>query len=100
MIFIPMIYSLMTLAKSIRRQYATIRILTLILLLIFSSLASATNAYRNFSIMYLQGRNYEVGDSERQVITFENKFRDHWGDAFLFLIEWCLQTTTPTYTVN
>ena len=79
-----MMYSLMTLAKAIGEQYTRIRILAVILLLLFSSLSLATNAYRNFSITYLQGQNCEVGDSDRQIRTFENKFRDHCGDALLF----------------
>ena len=40
--------------------------------------------WQTFSLSYLQGDNYRVGDPERQVVTFEHAAATTWGDSFLF----------------
>ncbi|WP_027859671.1 DUF5020 family protein [Marinobacterium jannaschii] len=47
--------------------------------------AQAEMFWNDFSISYLNGDNYEVGDPEREVITFEHASGHSWGDTFLFV---------------
>lgn len=56
---------------------------------IVSSLAGApaTQAaieWQTFSLSYLKGDHYRVGDPQRQVTTFEHAAGTSWGDSFLF----------------
>ncbi len=58
----------------------------LLLLLIFTSTTTfAKTLWSDFSLSYLQGNNYEVGDSKRKVLTFEHTTATSWGDSFLFI---------------
>lgn len=58
----------------------------LLLPLVFLSLdANAETLWSNFSVTYLNGSNYEVGDNKRQVVTFEHAAGLSWGDSFLFV---------------
>ncbi|WP_432695120.1 DUF5020 family protein [Marinobacterium sp. YM272] len=63
-------------------------------------LASASNAsaeliWQNFSLSYLNGSEYEVGDEDRQVITVEHASGHSWGDTFFFMdrLKWDDGTT-------
>lgn len=47
--------------------------------------ASAELLWQDFSISYLNGSEYEVGDSDRQVITVEHASGHSWGDNFFFI---------------
>lgn len=40
--------------------------------------------WSTFSLSYLQGNNYEVGDNKRKIVTFEHAAGTSWGDSFLF----------------
>lgn len=40
--------------------------------------------WQTFSLSYLKGEHYKVGDPERQVLTFEHAANGSWGDSFLF----------------
>lgn len=53
--------------------------------LLFSATASAEIYWQDVSATYLNGSNYEVGDSDRQVFTFEHAGGYSWGDSFLFV---------------
>jgi nucleoside-specific outer membrane channel protein Tsx len=46
---------------------------------------SAETFFSDFSVSYLNGNNYEVGDNKRQVATFEHFAVTSWGDSFLFV---------------
>lgn len=46
---------------------------------------SAKTLWSDFSVSYLNGSNYEVGDEKRQVVTFEHVTGTTWGDSFLFV---------------
>lgn len=50
----------------------------------FSVQAFAAVEWQTFSFSYLNGNHYRLGDSERQVSTFEHAARTSWGDSFLF----------------
>lgn len=52
--------------------------------LLFSVSPQAKTVWSDFSLTYLQGSNYEVGDSNRDVMTFEYVSGTTWGDTFLF----------------
>ncbi|WP_246283076.1 nucleoside-binding protein [Marinifaba aquimaris] len=45
----------------------------------------AKTIWSDFSITYLKGSHYEVGDPDRQVITFEHAAATNWGDSFFFM---------------
>ncbi|TCK07490.1 outer membrane protein OmpK [Marinobacterium mangrovicola] len=47
--------------------------------------ASAEQLWSTFSLTYLNGSEYEVGDDDRQVITVEHASAHSWGDNFFFL---------------
>lgn len=50
-----------------------------------SSTASAEMYWSSFSLSYLNGNDYEVGDEEREVLTVEHASGHNWGDNFFFL---------------
>lgn len=50
-----------------------------------TSTASAEMQWQDFSLTYLNGSNYEVGDKDRQVFTFEHASGHTWGDTFFFM---------------
>lgn len=58
--------------------------LLITLLCISSITAQAKTVWSDFSVTYLNGSNYEVGDSDREVITFEYASGTTWGDTFMF----------------
>ncbi|WP_417682735.1 ion channel protein Tsx [Pseudidiomarina aquimaris] len=51
----------------------------------FAPSAQAEMLWQDVSLTYLNGSNYEVGDSDRQVLTFEHAAGHSWGDSFLFV---------------
>lgn len=50
-----------------------------------SAPAQAEMYWSNFSLSYLQGDKYEVGDESRQVLTVEHASGHNWGDNFFFM---------------
>lgn len=58
--------------------------LILLLLIITTMPVSAKTIWSDFSLSYLKGNNYEVGDNARDVATFEYASGTTWGDNFLF----------------
>lgn len=50
-----------------------------------STTASADKLWSNFSLSYLKGSDYELGDPDRQVITVEHASGHTWGDTFFFM---------------
>jgi nucleoside-specific outer membrane channel protein Tsx len=55
--------------------------------LVITAAATSVNAktlWSDFSVTALAGNDYEVGDSERTVITFEHAAGTTWGDSFMF----------------
>ena len=55
--------------------------------LVLAASVSSVNAktiWSDYSVTYLNGSNYEVGDSDREVITFEYASGTSWGDTFMF----------------
>lgn len=59
--------------------------LSLLLCLLFGGSAHAKTNWSDFSLSLLKGTNYEVGDSDRSVFTFEHVAGTSWGDSFLFV---------------
>ncbi|GHE86562.1 outer membrane protein OmpK [Thalassotalea profundi] len=45
----------------------------------------AKTLWSDFSATLLKGNNYEVGDNERTVFTFEHAAGYSWGDSFIFV---------------
>jgi len=60
------------------------KIFSLILVSALSSTVSAKTLWSDFSATYLNGQNYQVGDSDRQVLTLEYATGTSWGDSFMF----------------
>ncbi|MFT7007164.1 MAG: nucleoside-specific outer membrane channel protein Tsx [Colwellia sp.] len=57
----------------------------LIMMLCISSItAQAKTVWSDFSVTYLNGGDYEVGDKDREVVTFEYANGTTWGDTFMF----------------
>lgn len=56
-------------------------------LLVFVSPKKAVSKtlWSDFSLTLLQGKDYEVGDNEKKVATFEFAAGNNWGDQFFFL---------------
>lgn len=46
---------------------------------------NAKTLWSDYSVTYLNGSNYLVGDSDRQVVTFEYTSGTTWGDHFMFI---------------
>jgi nucleoside-specific outer membrane channel protein Tsx len=59
--------------------------LTLGLLLAASSLVNAETFFKDQSLTLLQGNDYELGDNERVVVTYEYLSVHDWGDVFGFV---------------
>ncbi|MFT5591759.1 MAG: nucleoside-specific outer membrane channel protein Tsx [Oceanicoccus sp.] len=59
--------------------------LTLGLLLAASSLVNAETFFKDQSLSVLQGSDYELGDNERVVMTYEYLSVHNWGDVFGFV---------------
>ncbi|MEC7120396.1 MAG: outer membrane protein OmpK [Pseudomonadota bacterium] len=47
--------------------------------------AQAKPLYQDFSVSYLNGSDYELGDPKRQVVTLEYAAGMTWGDTFFFI---------------
>ena len=57
----------------------------LIIIFFLASLSvQAKTLWSDFSVTYLNGSNYEVGDEDREVVTFEYANGTTWGDTFMF----------------
>ncbi len=54
------------------------------LFLIAASPVQAKTNWSDFSVTYLNGGDYEVGDPDREVFTFEHASGTTWGDSFMF----------------
>jgi len=52
---------------------------------LISSSVSAEMLWSDFSLSYLNGSDYEVGDPDRQVFTVEHASAHNWGDNFFFM---------------
>lgn len=52
---------------------------------VLSTSASAEQLWSDFSLTYLNGKQYAVGDDHRQVITVEHASGHDWGDTFFFM---------------
>lgn len=50
----------------------------------FSSQVNAEMQWSDFSLSYLSGNEYEVGDKSRKVLTIEHASGHSWGDNFFF----------------
>lgn len=50
----------------------------------FASPSEAKTLWSNYSLTFLKGADYEVGDPDREVITFEYANGSTWGDSFMF----------------
>jgi len=62
------------------------RVATVLIGGLVSSLPSqAEQLWSTFSLSYLKGGHYQVGDSHRQVLTVEHASTHSWGDNFFFL---------------
>lgn len=55
------------------------------LLLGMADSAMAELKWSSYSLSYLKGDDYEVGDSSREVLTVEHASGSTWGDNFFFL---------------
>lgn len=53
--------------------------------LLLSGATQAEVLWSDFSVTYLNGQHYRVGDNQRQVYTFEYATGTSWGDSFLFM---------------
>jgi nucleoside-specific outer membrane channel protein Tsx len=49
------------------------------------STAQASIVFSDFSVSYLNGDDYQVGDNKRQVVTLEHFAKTSWGDSFTFV---------------
>ena len=56
-----------------------------IVLMAFATTSANAAVWSDFSVSYLNGSHYEVGDSDRQVITLEHAAKLHWGNTFTFV---------------
>ncbi|MBY4678393.1 outer membrane protein OmpK [Marinobacterium arenosum] len=50
-----------------------------------STSVSAEMIWSDISLTYLNGSDYEVGDPDREVFTFEHASGHSWGDTFFFM---------------
>jgi nucleoside-specific outer membrane channel protein Tsx len=58
--------------------------LLITVLCISSITAQAKTVWSDFSVTYLNGGDYEVGDKDREVVTLEYVNGTTWGDTFMF----------------
>ncbi len=56
-----------------------------LVLLVAASSAHSKMLWSNFSLSYLHGSDYELGDPERNVLTVEHASGHTWGDNFFFM---------------
>ncbi len=62
-----------------------IRVIYLLLIvLVTSNSVKSETIWSDYSVSYLKGNNYELGDSKRSVLTFEYVTATSWGDSFMF----------------
>lgn len=61
------------------------KLLAITLLAITTFNCSAETLWSDFSATLLKGNDYEVGDNERTVFTFEHAAGYNWGDSFIFV---------------
>lgn len=64
-----------------KKQLTTLALTALIL----TPKVQAKILWQDISATYLNGSNYEVGDTDRQVFTFEHAAGYSWGDSFVFV---------------
>ncbi|SIS40120.1 DUF5020 family protein [Neptunomonas antarctica] len=60
-------------------------VLALLSGLALSSGAQAELYWQDFSLSYLNGKNYQAGDDHRQVLTVEHASGQSWGDTYFFM---------------
>ena len=53
--------------------------------LLWSVTATAEQFWSSFSLSYLEGSDYEVGPTDRSVVTIEHASGHNWGKSFFFL---------------
>ncbi|KPV94609.1 Nucleoside-specific channel-forming protein, Tsx [Pseudoalteromonas sp. P1-9] len=53
--------------------------------LCLTTTVSAKTHFSDFSVSYLNGNNYEVGDNKKQIVTLEHFAVTSWGDSFTFV---------------
>ncbi|OKY25637.1 MULTISPECIES: outer membrane protein OmpK [Thalassotalea] len=58
---------------------------TVLFAVLTSAQSSADTLWSDYSVTLLKGNNYEVGDNDRTVFTFEHAAGYSWGDSFLFV---------------
>ena len=59
--------------------------LLLTALVLLASTANAEMFFKDQSVTFLSGSDYELGDAERYVVTFEHFSAHSWGDVFAFV---------------
>ncbi|MDC2890385.1 hypothetical protein [Psychrosphaera algicola] len=59
-------------------------LLSLMTFILFSAPSMAKTKWSDFSLSYLKGSDYELGDNKREVISFEYANGSTWGDTFMF----------------
>jgi len=59
--------------------------ITMVLSAFFSTNVFAETHWSSPSLTYLKGSNYELGDNDQQIFTFEYASSSTWGDMFLFM---------------
>ncbi len=57
----------------------------LIVFILIGHLAYAETFFVDHSVSLLQGSNYELGDEERNIVTFEHTSGHSWGGLFVFM---------------
>ena len=65
-------------------QKAAMKNFILLLLLTLSLTAQSKTIWSDYSVSYLRGNDYKVGDSSKSVVTFEYAAGTSWGDSFMF----------------
>ncbi len=60
------------------------KILTGLALAAAATSVNAKTIWSDYSVTYLNGSNYQVGDKDREVVTFEYASGTTWGDHFMF----------------
>ncbi|MDG1752022.1 MAG: DUF5020 family protein [Thalassotalea sp.] len=61
------------------------KLLTFSLFMITTLTCSAETLWSDFSATLLKGNNYQVGDNNRTIFTFEHAAGYSWGDSFMFI---------------
>ena len=60
------------------------KFISVLALALCSMTINAETLWSDYSVTYLNGSDYEVGDSKRQVATFEHTAKTTWGTSFMF----------------